>query len=953
MQLSVRSFQRLSDEQQCAVFDSWHKFLSESGDHAEQVNATGEMMRLRFLAQTNLYFMCKLLVIYGQVTLGAHEYICNSFFVQKDPTLPTFRAFADGYGDLKSRLLLVPRGGFKSSIDIADCVQWIVCYPEITIAIMTGVFKLATDFISELRAHFMMEDSGSIDETTKKPIYRPCKVLDRVTGDKETSIFQVLFPEHCIPPGEGIQTEFQTAAAGEIREPSVRSASIEQALSGAHYCLSPDTWVYTEDGVKQVKNFQIGDKVLTHKGRYRRVVALKERLSDRVTITFKKIGAFPVTCSVDHPFLTDQGWEDAENLVIGTKIMRPVVNESPSSPIPQLESVYNMFGWFIAEGSIRNNQVQFSGNIDETEVFENLGKLFVAYGADSYRIKQVCDRGIVLYIRKAPKVFTDVFRSMYVGPCRKNIPAWLINSPRELLMALVRGMWSGDGDDRGSLTTISDEIAAGALMIKQKLGLQQSCSVAVKENHTLRVWGNVGLYEGKPTNPRNGSDTSIVESVDRVGVGSVISVQIEEDETICIVGAVTHNCVMKLDDVVTNENSLTLDRLAKVNRQIGINKALMHPYGFLDVIGTWYDEHDYYGQMISKEISSAERHGLQGNIRGSIDSGQFDSAVLAKVHLRAALWLTDEAKRLGKIEEETVASDWVIWFPELLSYDTLMGLKEQDPDVFPIKYLNDPRQVHKIKFPRELLMRRTIPQIQLPQQGVIVSVVDAAYSLKSWADYTVIITALIYGGRFYILNMVRGRFNEYELPSVIAAIGLKWKPKRICIENSVGVKWISPELRREMQKLQISIPVEFVSLGLGTKAKSKQLKAKPVLRLLGDERLYFSKSCEGLEEIYNEMEQFTGTSDDVHDDIVDALSLLVSQFSAYADMGSRLEVTNVDYAAHQREAELSDLVYCTGKYSYLSSNMAADDNPRTAFQVEQAQAVQEPESIDPFADLMG
>jgi hypothetical protein len=164
---------------------------------------------------------------------------------------------------------------------------------------------------------------------------------------------------------------------------------------------------------------------------------------------------------------------------------------------------------------------------------------------------------------------------------------------------------------------------------------------------------------------------------------------------------------------------------------------------------------------------------------------------------------------------------------------------------------------------------------------------------------------------------------------------------------------------REMKKLQISIPVEYVSLGMGSKAKSKQLKAKPVLRLLGDERLYFSKACEGLEELYNEVEQFTGTSEDTHDDIVDALSLLVSQFSSYADMGSRLETVNVDYAAHQREKEIHDLVYCQGKYSYLSVNsgdMAVDDNPRTVFQQEEqrnGQAMASEPYFDPLSDLMG
>ncbi len=48
------------------------------------------------------------------VTERTHEDICNKFFVDKDPTFLTFEAFARQYSDLKRRLLLTPRGGFKS-----------------------------------------------------------------------------------------------------------------------------------------------------------------------------------------------------------------------------------------------------------------------------------------------------------------------------------------------------------------------------------------------------------------------------------------------------------------------------------------------------------------------------------------------------------------------------------------------------------------------------------------------------------------------------------------------------------------------------------------------------------------------------------------------------------------------------------------------------------------------
>ena len=80
----------------------------------------GEFVIFRFLAQTNLFFLCHLLEKYRETTVQTHEDICNEFFVQKNPTYLTWDDFAYQYTDLKDRMLLVPRGGFKSSMNIVD-----------------------------------------------------------------------------------------------------------------------------------------------------------------------------------------------------------------------------------------------------------------------------------------------------------------------------------------------------------------------------------------------------------------------------------------------------------------------------------------------------------------------------------------------------------------------------------------------------------------------------------------------------------------------------------------------------------------------------------------------------------------------------------------------------------------------------------------------------------------
>ena len=652
-----KSWNRLTSDQKALVTQSWFDYLAEEKrvtsslikpDSLEFHFYLEQLQIYRFLCQTNLFFLCHILEKYNLTTIETHEEICNAHFVKKDPTFNSFDDFANQYTELKEDLLLVPRGGFKSSIDIADCCQWAINYPEVTIAIITGVLSLALGFVGELKGHFTLAETGLVDEN-KKPTYAPAKLLDKSTRELTTSVFQVLFREHCTKPNDGTQFEWNSAAvlgSGD-KEPTVKAASLDQALAG---------------------------------------------------------------------------------------------------------------------------------------------------------------------------------------------------------------------------------------------------------------W---------------------------------------------------HHMILKLDDCVNDENSRTVTRIEATNKSISIMEALLNPNGFKNILGTWYDNEDYYGQKIKQEEQASKDEGLE-TITGSVDSGRFNSHSYIKVYLRACWWLTEEAEQLGKIEDELTKKDLVLWFPERLSYEYLHKKKKLDP-YFYVKYVNNPRKHHQVKFPKELLMRRTIPHNQLPQQGIIVATVDTAYSVQNWADYTVMITALIYGGRFYIINMIRGRFNEFELPQVIAASAFKWKPKRIAIEDSVGVKWMGRELRREMDKLRITVPVEFVSLGYGSKVNSKKMKAKPVARLLGDERMFFLNSCEGLQDIYTELEKFTGTADDSHDDIVSALSLLAEVFQPYADMESRINFASTQFVADRQSEERYNMIYGLGKYSKYNATQF-EDNPSTIWEQEQLfkQGLVPVEvGINPLEDVLG
>ncbi len=123
---------------------------------------------LIFFCKTNLLFLGR--EIFNKAfTFQTHARVCN-FFVQKRPG-----ALLNEQDETKERLLLYPRGSFKSTIDIIDCVQWIINFPDVRILVLTATVDLATAFIGELKNYFVVLAQG------------------------ELTVFQQLFPQFTVP----------------------------------------------------------------------------------------------------------------------------------------------------------------------------------------------------------------------------------------------------------------------------------------------------------------------------------------------------------------------------------------------------------------------------------------------------------------------------------------------------------------------------------------------------------------------------------------------------------------------------------------------------------------------------------------------------------------------------------------------------------------------------------
>jgi phage terminase large subunit-like protein len=144
----------------------------------------------------------------NRISEEPYQVICD-FFVRKDPDKKI--AEQDAF---RNRLLLWPRGGFKSTIDICDTVQWILCFPAIRVFYITAAEDLAIGFVSETKAHFYIKPDNP-------------------------TLCNIFWPEFCVLEKDaGNQFEFRCPVYESKypgrKDPTVYATSVGSTQSGWH-----------------------------------------------------------------------------------------------------------------------------------------------------------------------------------------------------------------------------------------------------------------------------------------------------------------------------------------------------------------------------------------------------------------------------------------------------------------------------------------------------------------------------------------------------------------------------------------------------------------------------------------------------------------------------------------------------------------------------------------------
>lgn len=284
---------------------------------------------------------------------------------------------------------------------------------------------------------------------------------------------------------------------------------------GNPVCVVGDTMINVNSSVKTIDRVTKGQKVLSHDGRYNRVIRLFKRSYSGRLHSFKIQSLGELTVTSEHHILAMKmshlkrghrslykkfipDWYCAEELKKGDAILYPIPHETKntytmefdidipfwdfkSKKLPKKVKITNDFlklvGYYLSEGYVRVDKCKgtfgFVFGINEREYCEEV----VRYVKDIFNIEptSIYERNnsitVVFYSARLARFFNKHFGKDAIY---KHLPHFMLLLPVKKQRYLIETLWKGDGyfrKDGAKFCTISRQLAhqLKLLLMRQKI----------------------------------------------------------------------------------------------------------------------------------------------------------------------------------------------------------------------------------------------------------------------------------------------------------------------------------------------------------------------------------------------------------------------------------------------------------------------------------------------------
>lgn len=375
-----------------------------------------------------------------------------------------------------------------------------------------------------------------------------------------------------------------------LSSPIIANFGLKRALPIS--CVTGDTWINTANGGKMAKDIQVGDMVLTHKNRYRKVVDViptKDK-NDIYELTVKS-RQFPLNITGNHLVLTNKGWVAVEDL----------------DPQVHLVATNGKVEYTSADTELKNKPGESKS---QEELAYDLG---VSIAND-------------VVINNDAEAFKD----------------WVLSLPEHLL----RQVWAGIeeellnkfSDDYKVIYCASAPVAMQLYALAKRIGIELTTSTVERKNtetgETLQL--TVISLEDQKVSEDGLYYSPITRLVKTDKVEDVYDFTVEEDHSFSCAGVVVHNC---FGSYITDDLNGIFDTVSEVAM---MNKLGGGTSGYFGAIRARGSEITAGGksngtfsflQIFDKVVSVVNQNGIRrGMFAGYIDIDHADIEEWVDIH---------------------------------------------------------------------------------------------------------------------------------------------------------------------------------------------------------------------------------------------------------------------------------------------------------------------------------
>jgi 2-oxoglutarate ferredoxin oxidoreductase subunit beta len=273
-------------------------------------------------------------------------------------------------------------------------------------------------------------------------------------------------------------------------------------------CIAPDTLIHTDSGVRPISQIEVGEKVLAHDGRHHRVLKTMSHHHAAPMFRLRVQGFGDVVLTDDHPVFVlkreyasslgptgTPGWVPAQDVRVGDQVAYPVPAElagdsslslwyakkkkdtrSRDLPIevPLGDDLLTLAGYYLAEGHVHERRIVFTFSNQERDLAENVVRLV---GKLTELPASITERPTkhTLDVSASSSYLAEIFvRWFGTGAASKHVPPRMMELSPSRQVALLHGLWAGDGwhgEDRASYRTISRTLAEQIKLLLLRQGI--------------------------------------------------------------------------------------------------------------------------------------------------------------------------------------------------------------------------------------------------------------------------------------------------------------------------------------------------------------------------------------------------------------------------------------------------------------------------------------------------